>query len=160
MRTAVIPFILLALPAFLFADDNKDPELVKVYCFSEAMEAGFVDKGIGFCKEINKRGTKKKSLVRVESRDEAHMLVEFLGAEEVTTRGESTYVSSGMAWTPDSTANVRRARVIVGDFAKEFTGEGINAQAMYELIDRTEEWIRNNRNTILEKASAQAEAQQ
>ncbi len=158
MKTTAISFLLLVLPAFLFADDNKDPELVKVYCFSEEMEAGFSgDGGALFCKEINKRGTKKKSLIRVESRDEAHMLVEFLGAEEVTTRGESTYVSSGMAWTPDGTANVRRARVIVGDFAKEFTGQGINAQAMGRLIRKVEEWIRNNRENILEKAQAKAE---
>ena len=160
MKTTAISFILLALPAFLFADDKKDPELVKVYCFSEAMEAGFVDKGIGFCKEINKRGTKKKSLVRVESRDEVHMLVEFLSAETVTTRGETTYVSSGMAWTPESKKNIRRARVMVGDFSKEFSSKGINAQAMAGLVHQVEKWIRENRENILEKASTQAQAQQ
>ena len=101
MKTTAISFLLLVLPAFLLADDKKDPELVKVYCFSEAMEAGFGGWGVGFCKELAKRGTKKKSLVRVESRDEAHMLAEFLSAEEVTTRGETTYVNSGLAWTPD-----------------------------------------------------------
>ena len=155
MKTIAISFLLLVLPAFLLADDKKDLELVKVYCFSEAMEAGFVDKGIGFCKEITKRGTKKKSLVRVESRDEAHMLVEFLSAETVTTRGETTYASSGVAWTPDTEINVRRAHVIVGDFAKEFSSKGINAQAMAGLIHQVEEWIRENRENILEKAKAQ-----
>ena len=154
MKTTAISFLLLALPAFLLADDKKDPELVKVYCFSEEMEAGFGDWGDGFCKQVAKRGTKKKSLVRVESREEAHMLVEFLSAETVTTRGETTYVGSGMAWTPDTEINVSRARVIVGDFSKEFSGEGINASATWELIVKTEEWIRENRETILEKTAA------
>ncbi len=156
MKTTAISFLLLVLPAFLFADDNKDPELVKVYCFSEAMEAGFEDAyDSTFCIELAKRGKKKKSLVRVESRDEAHMLAEFLSADEVTTRGETTYVSSGMAWTPDTEINVRRARVIVGDFSKEFSGQGINAQAAGELIRNVEKWIRENRDMIIEKAKAE-----
>ena len=156
MKTTAISFLLLALPAFLFADDNKDPELVKVYCFSDETEAGFKDfPAIFFCKELSKRGANKKSLVSVESRDEAHVIAEFLSADEVTARGETTYVGSGMAWTPDTEINVRRARVIVGDFSKEFSGEGINASATWELIVRTEEWIRENRENILEKAKAQ-----
>ena len=161
MKTTAISFLLMALPAFLFADDNKDPELVKVYCFSEDTEAGFEDvPAMSFCQYLNKHGTKKKSLVRVESRDEAHVIAEFLSAEEVTTRGETTYVNSGMAWTPDGTTNIERARVIVGEFSKEFSGEGTNgASATGNLMRRVEKWIRNNRENILEKAQTQAKAQ-
>ena len=159
MRTTAISFILMALPAFLFADDKKDPELVKVYCFSDETEAGFKDfPAIFFCKELSKRGANKKSLVSVESRDEAHMITEHVSSEEVTTRGENTYVNSGLAWTPDGTTHVERARVNVGDFSKEFSAEGENnVQAPRSLVRQVEEWIRENQETILEKAQAKAE---
>ncbi len=157
MKTTAISFLLLALSAFLLADDKKDPELVKVYCFSEDTEAGFEDvPAMFFCQYLDKEGTKKKSLIRVESREEAHLIAEHLSADEVTTRGESTYVSSGMAWTPDSATNIETARVKVGDFMKEFSSDGMNdVQAGMGLVRNVEEWIRNNRENILEKAKAE-----
>ena len=157
MKTIAISFLLLVLPAFLLADDKKDPELVKVYCFSEQMEAGFEDvPAMSFCQHLNKRGTKKKSLTRVNVRDDdADVVIHFVEADTVTKRGESTFINYGLAWTPDETLNRRSVIVSVGSFAKPFSAEGVNAQATGRLVRKVEEWIRNNRENILEKAKAQ-----
>ena len=155
MRTTAISFILMALPAFLFADDNKDPELVKVYCFSEDLEAGFKDKvAHAFCREVTKNGKKKKSLVDAD-RESSHVVVQFLGSGKFVQRGETTFVSGGYAWTPDATVNNASAVAVVVDFAKRFSAEGTGFQAVGGVADQVEEWIRENRDTILEKAKAQ-----
>ena len=147
MKTTAISFLLLVLPAFLLADDKKDPELVKVYCFSEEIEAGFKDDfATYFCKELGKRGDKKSSLVLEKDRTTADVIVQFTSSEPATVQGTTTFASSGYAWTPERVKVGSRAVVTVGDFAKEFhTSKG-------EPSWRVEEWIRNNRETILKKA--------
>ncbi len=148
---AVIFLFAVFLSFQCFADEKPAP--VKVYCFSEATEAGFTDEDAGFyCYQLNKRGKKKKSLVVVDERSDAHVLAEFLGTEQFEARGEATYFNYGLAWTPTQNKNREAAIIKVGDFSKAFTGEGINAQAAGMLIRQTEEWIRENRETILEKA--------
>ena len=156
MRTTAISVILLALPAFLLADDKKDPELVKVYCFSEDLQVGFKDKTASyFCKELGNRGSKKKSLVLVDSEQAANVTVQFLGKERTSAPGETTFVSSGYAWTPDQLKDGARALLSIGDYEKGFYAEGLNDSTLMLLWNKTEEWLRDNRETILEKAQAQ-----
>jgi hypothetical protein len=133
-----------------FAGDTPEP--VKVYCFSDALEAGFKDAaGKTFCVQLGKQGEKKNSLTLVESRESADVIAHFVSAEEITERGEAIYFNYGIAWSPNQTKNRRTTVVKVGDFAKDFSGTGINASATYVLIKRVESWIRENRETILAK---------
>lgn len=132
----------------------SDPEPVKVYCYSEELREGFKDDDAEFfCYQLDKRGRKKSSLVVVENEADADMVAEFLSAESVTKRGETTFVSYGLVWTPDEAENRETALIRVGTFSKPFIGEGINASAAGKLIRGVEEWIRENRETILEKAA-------
>ncbi len=143
--------LIIAVSGIAFA---AQPGLVKVYCFSEDSEAGFKDgHALFFCKQLEKQGGKKKSLVLVDSRDTAHMTAQFVSAEEFSERGEATFVNYGLAWTPSTSKNRRTAIIKVGDFAKALSGEGINAKAAMRLIRKTECWIRENRDTILQKAN-------
>ncbi len=156
MKTTAISFILLALSAFLLADDKKDPELVKVYCFSEDTEAGFEDKGATyFCKELVKRGKKKGSLEVIESMELAHVAVKYLGVETIPAADRTTFLMGGYAWTPAQYQNGARAVLSIGSFSKGFHGTGVNDVALASCWTQTEEWIRENRDTILEKAKAQ-----
>jgi hypothetical protein len=147
----LIVFLFSILLSFqCFADD---PEPVGVYCFSGALEAGFKDIDANFyCVQLGKRGEKKKSLAIVESRGEADLVTEFLGAEQFKSRGEATYLNYGIAFTPDLTKNREAAIISVGGFSKAFSSEGINASAAMGLVRQVEEWIRENRETILDKA--------
>ena len=145
---------LLAIGIFgiAFAND-KDAELVKVYCFSADLEAGFSDDSAEYwCKELGKRGSKKKSLALVDSKEDANVLVQYLGTKETTTMGDATYLVGGYAWTPEQTKKGAKAVVAVGDFVKGFHGEGINWQGPGAIMRQIEEWVRENRDTILEKA--------
>ena len=155
MKTTAISFLLMALPAFLLADDNKDPELVKVYCFSEDLEAGFKDDTAAFvCRELGKRGEKKKSLRLVESREEATVFLEFLGTEQSSKAGETTYFGGGYAWRPDQLVTGARTLLTLGGYQKGFHAAGVGAQSTAGVAAKTEKWIRENRDTILEKAKA------
>lgn len=133
--------------------DEKGVEPVKVYCFSADLEAGFKDIDAScYCVELGKRGEKKKSLAIVDERADAQVIIEYLGAEAFSERGEATFVSYGMAWTPSQAKLKETAIVSVGDFSKSFSSKGVNAQAVLGLVHRSEEWIRENRDTVLEKA--------
>ena len=146
-----ILLILLTISPVL-TDDGPEP--VKVYCFSDAMEAGFKDiPASAFCAELAKRGNKKKSLIRVPERTEADAIAHFVDAEQFTEKGEAIFFSYGIAFAPNQTKNRRTAVLQVGGFAKGFSAEGVNAQASGMLVRQTEEWIRENRATILEKTS-------
>jgi hypothetical protein len=139
----------IAISGIAFAED---PELVKVYCFSADLEAGFKDdSAIAWCRILGERGDKKKSLMLVESQSGANVLIEYLGIEKIQTSGEATYLLGGYAWTPDQTKNGARAVLSVADFKKGFFASGVNFQAPSGLIDKTEKWIRENREVILEK---------
>ena len=156
MKTTAISFLLLVLPAFLFADDKKDPELVKVYCFSGDTEAGFKDKTASyFCKRLGDRGRKKKSTLTVETRDTADVVVQFLGREFVSRPGDTTYLSGNYAWTPEQLEDGVRVTLAVGDFVKGFHTQGINDTPVVGAAYAIERWIRENRDTILDKAKAQ-----
>lgn len=134
-------------------DKTNTPELVKVYCFSEDLEAGFNDDVAEYvCKELGKRGKKKKSLIVVGTREEADAVLQFLGTEHVSTKGEATYFLGGYAWTPDQLKTGARAVLSVGDYKKGFHAAGVNDQATSGVAWKTEEWIRENREAILEKA--------
>jgi hypothetical protein len=150
MKT-VIFLLAVSISGTLFASESPAP--VKVYCFSADLEAGFKDGDAFFyCKQLSKRGDKKDSLTIVEKRIDAQAIIEYMGVEELTTRGEATYVSYGIAWTPNQDETREVAIINVGDFAKAFSATGINAQAAMGLVRKTEEWIRENREVILEKA--------
>jgi hypothetical protein len=152
MRYLVFFLYVFFSPIFSLADEKPEP--VKVYCFSETLEAGFKDgHALFFCTQLSKQGDKKKSLVLVDSKDSADVMAQFMNAEEFAERGEATYVGYGLAWTPSTNKNRRTAIIKVGDFIKPFSGEGINAQAAMSLVRNTEKWIRENRDTILEKAN-------
>ena len=131
----------------------QKPEPIKVYCFSADLEAGFKDgNALFYCKQLAKQGQKKKSLAIVEDKSTAHAIVEYMGVEQLTSRGEATYLNYGIAWTPNQDETREAAIIKVGEFAKDFSGSGINAQAAMELVRKTESWIRENREVILQKA--------
>ncbi len=156
MKPTILSILLSLLVIAPVLADEKPVELVKVYCFSEALEAGFKDiDGNFYCYQLNKRGVKKKSLTVVDERPDAHVIAEFLGAEQFESRGEATYFNYGIAWTPSQNKNIEAAIIKVGDFSKAFSSEGINAGAAVALMLQTEEWIRENRETVLEKAKKQ-----
>ncbi|MHC4808676.1 MAG: hypothetical protein ACYTBX_20765 [Planctomycetota bacterium] len=140
----------LAISGIAFAEE---PEPVKVYCFSADLEAGFKDgDALFYCKQLSKRGEKKNSLIIVDKRSGAQAIIEYMGVEQLTKRGEATYVNYGIAWTPNQDETREAAIVKIGEFAKAFSGSGINAQAAMELVRKTEKWIRENREVILQKA--------
>ncbi len=151
MKVFITILFLALLPLAAFAADGD--ELVKVYCFSDDLEAGFKDiPASAFCAELQKRGNKKSSLECVESRNIAHATVHFVGAETLRKRGEAIYINYGIAWNPAININRRTAIISVRGFSKEFIGEGVNASASATLIKKLEEWIRENKDTILKKA--------
>jgi len=140
----------LCLP--VFAADEK-PELVKVYCFSADLQAGFKDDVAEYvCRELGKRGKKKKSLLLTKTRGAAHVVVEYLGTEHVSKPGETTYVTAGYAWTPDQLKTGAKAILSVDEFTKGFHAAGVGGQATSGIAWKMEEWIRENRDIILEKA--------
>jgi len=155
MRLIILAAYLLCLP--IVAADEKDAlEPVTVYCFSEDLEAGFKDEtATAWCRILGERGEKKKSLAIVEDKQSAHVLVECLGVEKIEAAGETTYLVGGYAWTPDQTKTGARAVITVGDFKKGFFASGIGFRGPSSVINQTEEWIRENRATILEKAAEQ-----
>jgi hypothetical protein len=117
------------------------------------LEAGFKDRfAKTYCVQLGKRGEKKGSLLIIDSPKSADVIIEHLGAEEITERGEATFLTYGIAWTPDVSKNRATAILKIGDFAKAFSADGINAQATDGLIKKTESWIRENREVILQKA--------
>jgi hypothetical protein len=133
--------------------DDKSVEAVKVYCFSADLEEGFKDDHASyFCKELGKRGKKKKSFVLVNGKDSAHALVQYLGTEEITAIGETTYLVGSYAWTPQQTKSGAKAVVGIGEYTKGFQGTGLNDVALMNCWEKVENWIRANRDTILEKA--------
>lgn len=130
-----------------------DSELVDVYCFSDDLEAGFKDETAAyFCKQLGGHGEKKQTLRVVPSADDTHAQIHFLGQERFTEPGEATYLTGGYVWTPDQLKDGARALIVIGDFQKGFYGEGLNDSALVVLWKQIEEWIRENRETILEKA--------
>lgn len=150
----MVAFVLLLVPAIVLADDQP-VRTVQIYCSSEDLDAGFKDKiASAFCKELGNQGKKKKSLTLADGPDNAQAVVRFLGSGTFTKRGETTYVTGGYAWTPDETAHNAAAVVQLDGFSKEFTAEGIGFQATGGVADQVEEWVRENRETILEKAAA------
>jgi hypothetical protein len=154
MHAFIAICLILVWIAPLAAADEKSADLVKVYCFSDALEAGFKDNSAKyFCKELGKRGEKKQSLSIADERNNAHAVVQYLGKEEIIARGEASYIVGGYAWTPDQYKNGVRAILSVGDFSKGFYGEGVNDSAAFLVWKNIEKWIRENRATILEKAS-------
>jgi len=146
-------FFSLVCSGNLFAEE---PELVRVYCFSADLEAGFKDSGANyFCRELGKTGEKKGSVVLTKERALADALVEYLGKEAISTKGETTYLLGGYAWTPDQFKNGVRAVITIDDFSKGFYGEGVNDSAAHSVWTQVETWIRENRAAILEKANEQ-----
>jgi hypothetical protein len=140
-----------ALSGIAFAEE---PEVVKVYCFSADLEAGFKDGGAEyFCKELRSRGEKKNAFILADNRGNAHVLVQYLGIEKIITQGETTHLVGGYAWTPDQTKNGARAIVGVGEFTKGFHREGTGGTPPYVLSKDIEKWIRENREVILQKAN-------
>ncbi len=152
MKTLV--FILaVAVSGIVFAEDV---ELVKVYCSSPDLEAGFKDRGASyFCKELGKLGEKKRSLAVTSERASADALVNYLGRQPVTRQGETAYHLGGYIWQPSQSADGIRAVVTVGEFQRGFFAEGINDVPLGSVKRQVEEWIRENRATILEKAQKQ-----
>jgi hypothetical protein len=151
MKTLVF-LLAISISGISLADD-KVAELVKVYCFSADLQAGFKDgDALFYCKQLGKRGDKKKSLELVTDRDSAEVLAHYMGVEEYQERGEAAYLNYGIAWTPTQDKTRETAIIKVGTFAKAFSGSGINAQAAMSIVRQTEEWIRENRGTIMEKA--------
>jgi hypothetical protein len=141
---------LLFLPIVSFADDNPP---VKVYCFSDDLEAGFQDKSTSYwCNELGKRGAKKKSLALVEDKDSADIRIQYLGTEEIRVQGETTYLLGGYAWTPEQFEKGARAVVTIADYNKGFHATGINFQGPGQVLRDIEKWIRENREVILQKA--------
>lgn len=157
MKQVLITLFIAILCAPAFADESK--ELVKVYCTSEDLEAGFKDDSAEFfCRELGKRGEKKKSLALSDNRENAEVIVMYLGVEEITTKGETTHLMAGYAWTPDQAKNGARAVITIGGlggFTKGFHATGVNAAAPMGAMRLLENWIRENRETILKKASEQ-----
>lgn len=148
----LIVFLLVLFP-LSFECFAEDPKPVKVYCFSEDLEAGFKDgTATYFCEQLAKRGKKKESITLVDL-DAAHAKVNFLGRESIDAKGETTYFLGGYAWTPDQAKQGARAVVQVADFTKGFYASGVNDAALLNLWEKVEIWIRENRETILEKAS-------
>jgi len=153
MRIMLLAAYLLYLP-FVIANQERKSELVKVYCFSEDLEAGFKDETTAYwCKELSKRGEKKHSLVLVNDRSTANVEIKYLGTEEIKTRGEATYLLGGYAWTPDQFAKGARAIITIGEYSKGFHASGIGFQGPGQVLRDIEEWIRENRDTILQKAA-------
>jgi len=149
MRILTIAVIFAAC-GMVFA---QKPEPIKVYCFSADLEAGFKDdSATAWCRIFGERAEKKKSIVLVDDKKDAHALVEYLGIEKIDTSGETTYFVGGYAWTPDETKTGARAIVTVGEFKKGFFASGTNFQAPSGVIDMAESWIRENREVILQKA--------
>lgn len=73
----LIVFLLVLFP-LSFECFAEDPKPVKVYCFSEDLEAGFKDgTATYFCEQLAKRGKKKESITLVDL-DAAHAKVNFL----------------------------------------------------------------------------------
>jgi hypothetical protein len=144
--------LIIGVSGMAFASES--PEIVKVYCFSADLEAGFKDdSAAAWCRILSERGDKKKSIALTESKADAHVLVEYLGIEKIEAQGDATYLLGGYAWTPNQTKTGARAVITVGDFKKGFFASGINFQAPSGVIEQTESWIRENRETILQKAS-------
>lgn len=149
MRPSIVLLALfLAMPAA-----PEDPPRIKVYCFSADLEAGFKDKYASyFCKRLGELGEKKGSL-RLAEPEETPVVIEFLERKTVETKGESTYIVGGFAWTPDELEHGVRAVLRIGEFAKGFHATGFQDQALNRLWSKIEEWIRENRETILKKAA-------
>ena len=151
MKAILSILLILVFVSPALADDV---ESVTAYCSSEALEAGFKDRPASFfCEELGKRGAKKKSFSITQTRESAGVVIQFLAKESISERGEATYLIGGYAWTPDQIKTGVRAVVSVGKFNKGFHGKGVNDAAYVDLRDQVESWIRENRATILEKAS-------
>jgi hypothetical protein len=146
-----ITFLLaIALSGTVLAGERPDP--VKAYCFSEDIEAGFKDEKTEYwCKELGKRGGQKKSFVLAE-KAVADVAIQYLGTEEIRVQGEATYLLGGYAWTPDQFEKGARAVVTVADYNKGFHASGVGFQGPGQVLRDIEEWIRENREVILQKA--------
>jgi hypothetical protein len=140
----------LAVSGIAFAEG---PDLVKVYCFSADLEAGFKDKPASYwCGELGKRGSKKKSIALTEDKNSADVSVQYLGTEEIRAQGEATYFLGGYAWTPEQFEKGARAVISIADYNKGFHATGINFQGPGQVLRDIESWIRENREVILQKA--------
>jgi hypothetical protein len=125
----------------------EEPGLVKVYCFSADLEAGFKDKSASwFCEILQERGKKKKSLAFAEKLDAA-MLIEYVGLEKKKVKDGTTLYSGGIAVNPERVRTLAEVQIIIGEFSKTFSGESTPSTA-----DTVESWIRENREVILQKA--------
>ena len=135
----------IAFSGVMLAAENS--ELVKVYCFSDATEAGFEDKETSdYCEDIQKRGKKKKSLVFVDNKESADVLVKYVVTEKHVGQGDKTTYYAGTATTQEKITLITTMVIIIGDFERRFSDE------FPEVIYKVEEWIRENRDVILEKA--------
>lgn len=145
-----VVFILLMFLCFqCFADE---PTPVKVYCFSDALKAGFKDiDGSFFCNRLTKIVGKKKGSIEPAPENGADVIIHHLGMEQLEQSGKAIYLSYGLLWSPTETVNYEAAILKVGDFAKEFRSSGINASSGIILVKQVESWIRENRETILKK---------
>jgi hypothetical protein len=149
MKTLIF-LLAVSVSGIMFASESPAP--VKAYCFSADLEAGFKDAVAEYvCRELGNRGKKKKSL-SIVGRDEAQVFIQFLGTEQVTVSGETTYLLGGYAWNPDQLRTGARTVISIGDYRKGFHAAGMGAQATAGVAWKTEEWIRENREVILQKA--------
>jgi hypothetical protein len=134
----------IAVSGIAFAEE---PELVKVYCFSADLEAGFKDKiTTWFCEMLEKRGKKKGSLLLVD-KGNAEIAVEYLATDKKTTNSGTVLYSGGIAVAGQRTVSTSAINIVVGDFEKAFDGKHPSDSA-----NEIESWIRENRKTILQKA--------
>jgi len=132
----------------VYAQDEP-AERVKVYCFSADLEAGFKDEVASFfCSKFEE----DDDWLILTDKESAQVTVEFLGIQEITAPGNTTYLLGGYAWTPDQHKNGVRSVLSIGDFKKGFYGEGINAVAIQRNQAFVSVWIRDNREAILAKA--------
>jgi hypothetical protein len=135
----------LAISGIAFAEE---PEPVKVYCFSADLEAGFKDKlGSWFCETLEKRGRKKKS-VTFADRQNADVIMEYIGMEKLGTKSDGTTLySRGIAVSGEKNVNRCESKMTIGDYEKIFTS-GHHS----DMVNTIESWIRENREVILQKA--------
>ncbi|MHC4744565.1 MAG: hypothetical protein ACYS8Z_21840 [Planctomycetota bacterium] len=153
MKYLVFFSCLLFLPAFSSADENTEP--VKVYCFSADLEAGFTDEiAEEMCRAISKRGKKKKSLMLTDVAD-AQIVVEFIGitGESVVEEAGQKFVPyAGSVWEAEKKERTLAATLTVGDYTKQFIRSSTGEAVASGLGSEIEEWIRENREVILQKA--------
>jgi len=144
--------VIIAVSGIAFAGQ---PEPLKVYCFSMDIAAGFKDEvAEEMCRAIAKRGKKKKSVTLTDAAD-AQIIVQFIGVtgERVVAEAGQKFVPyAGSVWQAEKKERTLAAELTVGDYTKEFNRSSTGGAVASGLGSEIEEWIRENRDTILQKA--------